>query len=279
MTQKHTDHKKISRRDLLGNTAKVGCGVGLFSLTLSSLVHEAQGKLPADAIRPPGAIAEDDFLSACVRCGLCVRDCPYDTLDLAEIGSTSVTGTPFFNARTIPCEMCDEIWCVVACPTGALDKSLTNIDDAKMGVAVLVGHESCLNYLGLRCDVCYRVCPLMDEAISLERSANLRTGKHAIFIPTVHSDKCTGCGKCEQSCVLEEAAIKVLPERMALGQMGAHYRLGWEEKRKHGGSLIQGQGIYDLPDRGYAPSTTEGVLAPSGFPEKTATGGYKGFKP
>ena len=29
---------------------------------------------PAWAIRPPGAIAEDDFLGACVRCGLCVKD-------------------------------------------------------------------------------------------------------------------------------------------------------------------------------------------------------------
>jgi ferredoxin-type protein NapG len=279
MIQKQTHHKKVSRRDFLSNTAKTGCGVGLFSLALTSVVREAEGKLPADAIRPPGAIAENDFLSACVRCGLCVRDCPYKTLDLSDIATNSVTGTPYFNARNIPCEMCDDIPCVVACPTGALDKSLTNIDDAKMGVAVLVGHESCLNYLGLRCDVCYRVCPLINKAITLESSANLRTGKHAIFIPTVHSDKCTGCGKCEKSCVLEEAAIKVLPERLALGQIGAHYRLGWEEKSKLGESLIENQHIYDLPDRGYAPSTTEGGGAPQFSTEKTATGGYKGFKP
>ncbi|KJT59519.1 quinol dehydrogenase periplasmic component, partial [Salmonella enterica subsp. enterica serovar Heidelberg str. RI-11-013343] len=28
---------------------------------------------------------------------------------------------------------------------------------------------------------------------------NMRTGKHARFLPTVHSDACTGCGKCEKS--------------------------------------------------------------------------------
>ncbi|MGZ9067454.1 MAG: ferredoxin-type protein NapG, partial [Burkholderiales bacterium] len=67
---------------------------------------------------------------------------------------------------------------------------------------------------------------------------NERTGKHTMFIPTVHSDHCTGCGKCEKSCVLEEAAIKVLPLAQAKGRMGAHYRLGWEEKRKAGGGLI-----------------------------------------
>ncbi|GGF71938.1 MULTISPECIES: ferredoxin-type protein NapG [Terasakiella] len=273
MAEKTPNKKnKVSRRDFLGDAAKGVCGAGLFGLALGSVVAEAEGKLPADAIRPPGATAEADFLSACVRCGLCVRDCPYDTLSLADMGSSVVSGTPLFVARTIPCEMCDDIPCVVACPTGALDKSLTNIDDAKMGIAVLVGHETCLNFQGLRCDVCYRVCPLIEEAITLERSANERTGKHAIFIPTVHSDKCTGCGKCEHACVLEKTAIRVLPERIALGELGAHYRWGWVEKGNKGESLIEGQGIIDLPDRGYNPE-------PSGFPEKSATGGYKGFKP
>jgi ferredoxin-type protein NapG len=111
----------------------------------------------------------------------------------------------------------------------------------------LIDHETCLNFLGLRCDVCYRVCPLIDTAITLERRHNERTGKHARFIPTVHSDHCTGCGKCEHSCVLEKAAIKVVPRPLAKGQIGAHYRLGWEEKAKKGGELVPG--IRDLPDR------------------------------
>ena len=34
--------------------------------------------------------------------------------------------------------------------------------------------------------------------------------RHAMFLPTVHSEHCTGCGKCEKACVTEEAAIKVL---------------------------------------------------------------------
>ena len=63
---------------------------------------------------------ERDFLASCVRCGLCVRDCPYDTLKLADLGSGVANGTPFFTARDVPCEMCEDIPCVVACPTGAL---------------------------------------------------------------------------------------------------------------------------------------------------------------
>ncbi|GAM61010.1 ferredoxin-type protein napG [Vibrio ishigakensis] len=73
---------------------------------------------------------------------------PYDTLKLATLLSKSAAGTPYFTARDIPCEMCEDIPCVVACPSGALDHSLTNIDDARMGTAVLIDHETCLNYQG-----------------------------------------------------------------------------------------------------------------------------------
>ena len=236
----------VNRRQFLSETAKTACGVGIAGFALALLAKEAQS-IPATAIRPPGAGPEEDFLGACVRCGLCVRDCPYPTLSLAEYGDEVTVGTPFFVARNVPCEMCDDIPCVKACPTGALDPELTNIDDARMGLAVLVDEETCLNFLGLRCDVCYRVCPLFGKAITLERLHNVRTGKHARFIPTVHSEACTGCGKCERSCVLDEAAIKIFPMQLAKGKLGSHYRLGWEEKRKKGRELVPG--IVDLPDR------------------------------
>jgi ferredoxin-type protein NapG len=74
-----------------------------------------------------------------------------------------------------------------------------------------------------------------------------------MFIPTVHSDQCTGCGKCEHACVLETAAIRVLPRHLAKGELGRHYRLGWEEQKKAGEPLIEG--IIDLPDR--MPETTK----------------------
>ncbi len=263
-----------SRRDFLAGAVRTACGIGFFGLGLAVLAKQAQTR-PATALRPPGALEEGDFLAACSRCGLCVRDCPYDTLRLSDVAEGAATGTPFFIAREIPCEMCEDIPCVVACPTGALDKGLTDINDSKMGVAVLVSQETCLNFLGLRCDVCYRVCPLIDEAITLERSHNTRTGKHAMFIPTVHSDKCTGCGKCEKGCVLDEAAIKVLPPQLALGKIGGHYRLGWEEKAREGKSLIDDQNIIDLPDRGY----NDGSATPYGGAAGNGKGGFKEFKP
>ena len=258
-TQVQRSAKLNSRRKFLLDSARaagaatlVAFGVGLYSRQSVSL--------PASAIRPPGALDEEDFLSACIRCGLCVRDCPFDTLKLAKFGSDVTTGTPYFTARVVPCEMCDDIPCVKACPTGALDHSLENIDDARMGLAVLIDEENCLNFQGLRCDVCYRVCPVIDKAITLEMEHNVRSGKHAFFIPTVHSDHCTGCGKCERACVLEDTAIRVLPFELAKGQLGQHYRWGWKEKDKAGKSLVapdvehqynlpQGQS-YDLQGEG-----------------------------
>jgi ferredoxin-type protein NapG len=235
-----------------GGGCLLALGAGLYARNASAL--------PALALRPPGALAEDDFLATCIRCGLCVRDCPYHTLKLADLGEAVVTGTPYFTARDIPCEMCEDIPCVKACPSGALDRQLSDINQANMGLAALVDHESCLNFLGLRCDVCYRVCPVIDQAITLETQHNPRSDRHAMLLPTVHSEACTGCGKCEKSCVLPVAAIRVLPRALAQGALPSHYRKGWEEKSRHGGSLIGEQ--VELPVRGFEGSTAGRTAAP-----------------
>ena len=200
---------------------------------------------PEVLLRPPGA--GPGFLGACIRCGQCVRACPYKTLKLIGLFKNGGTGSPHFEPRQIPCEMCEDLPCIKACPTGALDPKLTEVNKIKMGVAVLVDQETCLNYLGLRCGVCYRACPCIGKTISLDAQHNHRSGKHTLFLPKIHSEHCTGCGKCEKSCVLPTPAIKVLPRSLAKGQLGSHYRLGWEEKAKNGKSLIPE--ALDLPDR------------------------------
>jgi ferredoxin-type protein NapG len=242
----------LARRKFVNSIAAAAGGGCLLALG-AGLYARSASALPALALRPPGALAEADFLATCVRCGLCVRDCPYDTLKLSDLGAPVATGTPYFTARNIPCEMCEDIPCVKACPTGALDRQLTDISTSRMGLAALIDHETCLNFLGLRCDVCYRVCPLIDQAITLETQHNPRSDRHAMLLPTVHSEACTGCGKCEKSCVLPEAAIRVLPRPLAQGALPSHYRKGWEEKSRHGGSLIGEQ--VELPVRGFEGST------------------------
>ncbi|MDH3948716.1 MAG: 4Fe-4S binding protein, partial [Gammaproteobacteria bacterium] len=83
----------VTRRQFLAGTVGAACAAGLAGLGLASYTRQA-ASLPAYAIRPPGALEENDFLGACVRCGLCVRNCPYDTLRLAQPGEDVALGTP-----------------------------------------------------------------------------------------------------------------------------------------------------------------------------------------
>ncbi|MBE0495059.1 MAG: ferredoxin-type protein NapG [Campylobacterales bacterium] len=197
-------------------------------------------------LRPPGAKEEDDFLKLCIRCGQCAEACPYDTLLLATPGDQKPLGTPYFIPRSIPCYMCVDIPCVPVCPTGALDAKpisriengvrVLDIEKARMGLAV-VDMESCIAHWGIQCDACYRACPVMDSAISLEYRRNERTGKHAYLIPVVSSAACTGCGMCERACVTEKPAIFVRPHTLVQGDVGRHYIKGWDttdERRVEG---------------------------------------------
>jgi len=226
-----------TRRDVIIKLMQGAGFLGLGGLTWGAYVDEAKA---ADIIlRPPGAIPENDFIKACTKCGACVTACPYDTLKLAEPGDEKPVGTPFFEPRKIACEMCPDIPCVPVCPSGALDVDLVSslkketnekvldINKAKMG-ATIIDEKSCIAYWGIQCDLCYRACPLMDEAIKLEYARNERTGKHAFLRPVVDNDVCTGCGLCEHACVTEVSAIKVLPTSIVLGKAGDHYIKGWD---------------------------------------------------
>ena len=106
--------RPFNRRKFLTELAKTACGVSLFALAVGINGKQSRA-LPANALRPRGALPESDFLAACTRCGMCVEDCPYDILKLAQLGDGIPNGTPYFNARTGPCAMCEDIPCIKAC--------------------------------------------------------------------------------------------------------------------------------------------------------------------
>ena len=149
------------RRQFLGRCAQAAGSVSIIGLLLGTYSEQSKVDCRPGPFARLGAIDEDDFLGACVRCGLCVRDCPYDTLVLAEFGEEVATGTPYFIAREVPCEMCEDIPCAAACPTDALSKELTDIRDADMGVAVFTGMDTCYSTTGVaHCRACYLACPI-----------------------------------------------------------------------------------------------------------------------
>ena len=237
-----------SRRRFFTNVAH-NAGLGLMGgLVWAGYADKA--KSSPLTLRPPAALSEKDFLRTCIKCALCAEAClnrPSNidketgrprpaTLKIAKANTSVTIGTPYFVAADVPCYMCDDIPCVPACPTGALDiASVTNdkgeLDyrEMDMGLAV-VDQNSCIAYWGIQCDACYRACPLLDEAIKLEYGRNDRTGKHAFLKPIVDMDVCTGCGLCEKACVTEKPAIFVHPREVALGRPGSHYVKGWDKK-------------------------------------------------
>lgn len=221
------------RRDFLEKVMK---GVGYSALGViawSSYLSQSQSN--NFILRPPGALLENDFVSMCLRCGMCVEACPYDVLKLSTISDEISIGTPYFTPREEACRLCPDIPCASHCPTKALDiKSLTidnklSIDSARMGLAT-INTKSCLAYLGLQCTMCIRACPLADTAIVLKTERNERTGMHAFLKPVVDPDYCTGCGMCEHACPTKTASIKILPLHISKGDIGSHYVVGWEKE-------------------------------------------------
>lgn len=229
-------NEKTSRREALVKMFQKTGLLGIGGLAWGMNVNK--GKAADLVLRPPGALQEKDFQKACIKCGICVDDCPYDTLKLANKEDHAPIGTPFFIPREIPCYMCTDIPCVKGCPTDALSEKLLfdqetgvevmNINESEMGIAVL-DQNNCVAFWGIRCDACYRACPLIDEALTIKTERNERTGRHAMLKPVVHADYCTGCGMCEHACITEKASIVVLPREVALGKVNEQYIKGWEE--------------------------------------------------
>ena len=74
-----------------------------------------------------------------------------------------------------------------------------------------------------------RACelPRDGQALRIDYRHNNRTEKHALLVPVVDSDYCTGCGKCEHACVTKKAAISVVERERVIGISSDNYVKGW----------------------------------------------------
>ncbi len=186
----------LTRRQFLFFSLSALAGLGFGYLGRGRISRER------DMLRPPGARAEADFLATCIRCGLCVEACPYDTLHLASLAAGAAAGTPYFIARQGPCYLCqgyESLRCIDVCPTGAL-QPVPTWADVRIGVAVL-DRETCLAWTGTVCRACWHACPFPSEAIYLDHVGR------AIVV----EDKCVGCGLCEHACLVDPPAIVIVP--------------------------------------------------------------------
>lgn len=169
-------------------------------------------------IRPPGALAEDEFLARCLKCGACMKACPTNVIQpaMAEAGAEGFL-TPVLNMNTGYCELNCTL-CGQVCPSGAIqrmtiEEKLSQRDGApvKMGTAC-VDRTRCLPWSFSRnCLVCQEVCPVSPKAIYDIEETRIIEGKETILRkPQVNPNACIGCGVCQHECPMnDKPAIRV----------------------------------------------------------------------
>lgn len=134
---------------------------------------------PNDAakIRPPGAVAEFDFDSACDRCGGCAAQCAEDIIVFDS------RGLPELDFSKGGCTFCGE--CTSACETAALSAQGAWPWTIKLS-------QKCLSLSGVQCRVCQDTC---DQSAILFK---LQVGGAAT--PVIRTEACNGCGFCIAPC-------------------------------------------------------------------------------
>jgi polyferredoxin len=195
----------LSRRRLIQASMAGVAGLALIKTTTIS-----RNKSGA-AIRPPGALAEDQFLDRCIRCQECVRICGStgaclqpSLLEAGWEGIWSPISIPRLGYCEYNCNLCGQV-----CPTDAIQNlSLERKQKLRMGTAYFDKSRCIPWYCQEDCLVCEEHCPLPDKAIKFDvREARGPDGTmRTVKFPYVVEDLCIGCGICETKCPVTGSA-------------------------------------------------------------------------
>ncbi|MBF0171343.1 MAG: hypothetical protein HQK87_09715 [Nitrospinae bacterium] len=186
----------VNRRQMFGQSA------GLFGELLGQFlgaVEETRSQLGGGfdepwsldpsrgLLRPPGAVAEQEFRRLCDACDACIKACPEGVLFRAPVDSGDEAFRPIFDPGRKACFICSELHCIGACDRGALVRP-PSVGQLAMGKA-RIDPSVCVAHEGVACSACAASCPLPEPAIVM-------LGE----FPLVKALACVGCGLCEETC-------------------------------------------------------------------------------
>ena len=175
---------ELSRREAMITLLS---GVALLPM-LNLSGNTARNYHPA-VIRPPGALAEPEFLSRCLKCGQCMRICPTNIIQPAgfEAGPEGLW-TPILNFRigSSGCQL-NCVACSLVCPTAAIRplslEEKRGLDDFAAKGPIRIGtafmdYGRCLPWaMDKPCIVCQENCPVSPKAIFVrEHFSTIRGG-------------------------------------------------------------------------------------------------------
>ena len=145
-------------------------------------------------ITPPGSLSAKNMAQHCTACQLCVSVCPNQVLRPSS-GLTNFMQpeTSYERGYCRPeCTKCSDV-----CPTGAI-KPITKEEKTaiQIGHAVWVADNCIVNTDGQKCGNCARHCPTG----AIQMVPKDPNDKKSLQIPVVNTERCIGCGACENLC-------------------------------------------------------------------------------
>ena len=145
-------------------------------------------------ITPPGSLSAKNLAQHCTACQLCVSVCPNQVLrPSGGLTNFMQPETSYERGYCRPeCTKCSEV-----CPTGAI-KPITKEEKTaiQIGHAVWVADNCIVNTDGQKCGNCARHCPTG----AIQMVPKDPNDKKSLQIPVVNTERCIGCGACENLC-------------------------------------------------------------------------------
>lgn len=152
-------------------------------------------KIPKRSVspKPAGSLSVKNFSQHCTACQLCVSACPNQVLRPSSNLMTLMQPEMSFERGYCrpECTKCSEV-----CPAGAIKPIKPEEKSSiQIGHAVWIKENCVVNTNEVSCGNCARHCPV--GAITMIPKDD---SPDALLIPAVNTERCIGCGACENLC-------------------------------------------------------------------------------